>query len=133
MNKLYAELALLVNAIEGCKRNGNEEWRRKHEARAHKLVKEYMPSGSGFDTGTQLDISCSTTNELIFTVGFHHMNPEGFYDGWTSHSVTVKPSLAFGIEIKVGGRDRNDIKDYIHEAFHSCLVREVPHPIPQEA
>lgn len=123
--KLYAELALLLNAIENCKKTGNDEWARRHREKAEALVKAHMPSGSGFDAGTHLDVSCSSADKLIFNTSFHHMTSEGFYDGWTSHDVTVKPSLAFGIEVRVGGRDRNDIKDYIHSTFHDALTQEV--------
>jgi hypothetical protein len=35
------------------------------------------------------------------------------------------PSLAFGFNLSVGGRDRNDIKEYIGEAFDGVLRCEV--------
>ena len=49
------------------------------------------------------------------------MNENGFYDGWTDHTLTVRPSLVHGIELEISGRNRNDIKEYLHETFHSAL------------
>lgn len=89
------------------------------------IVKEYMPSGSGFDNGTTIDLDASREDRLVFNTAFHHMNEGGFYDGWTEHTVTVKPSF-WGTSIKVGGRDRNLIKDYIGDTFHHAGYRLVP-------
>ncbi len=61
----------------------------------------------------------------MFSTSFHHMNDGGMYDGWTEHAVTVKPSLAYGIVLKIGGRNRNDIKDRIHEEFQHTLTLDV--------
>jgi hypothetical protein len=47
------------------------------------------------------------------------MDEHGCYDGWTHHKVIVKASLWAGIDIRVTGRDRNQIKEYIAEQFNS--------------
>jgi len=52
------------------------------------------------------------------------MNEHGFYDGWTEHRITVKPSLAFGFELTISGRDRNEIKDYLSDVFYLWLREE---------
>jgi hypothetical protein len=53
------------------------------------------------------------------------MDDVGYYDGWTEHTLTVRPSLAFGIDLKFSGRNRNQIKDYLHEVFHEALTHEI--------
>ena len=54
------------------------------------------------------------------------MHPEtGMYDGWTEHTVTVRPSLQFGFRLSISGRNRNGIKDYIAEVFGEILNTEV--------
>jgi hypothetical protein len=53
------------------------------------------------------------------------MNDSGYYDGWTEHVVTVTPSFIGGFNIRVSGRNRNDIKGYIAESFHHILKMEV--------
>jgi hypothetical protein len=80
---------------------------------------ETAPSGSGFDNGTQIDEDRSDV--LRFATAFHHMDECGMYDGWTEHTIRVKPSLAWGFDLKVSGRDRNGIKDYIADVFAQWL------------
>lgn len=123
--KLYRELASLVQARLNCEETGNREWFQKHEERIEELVKNYMPSGSGFDCGTKIDLDKSTLEKLVFYTDFHHMNEVGCYDGWTEHCITVRPSLAFGFTLTISGRNRNEIKDYIHQVFDCALDEEV--------
>lgn len=118
------DIASCVEAMYNCRRSGNEEWVRKHAFRITKLCHEYMPSGSGFDSGTELDFGKSHGDKLVFVTSFHHMTEHGYYDGWTEHTVTVRPAFS-GLSLVVGGRDRNDIKDYIAETFHHALLREL--------
>ena len=88
-----------------------------------------LPSGSGWDCGTKLDYEKSNPDKLVFYGSYHHMNENGMYDGWTEHTIIVTPSLAFGFDVKITGRDRNDIKDYLGEMFQHALsepVKEQP-------
>jgi hypothetical protein len=84
------------------------------------LAREHLPSGSGFDNGTTLDLDASRLDRLIFATAFHHMDDNGSYCGWTEHRVVVSPSFV-GIELKVTGRDKRGIKDYIGEVFADML------------
>ena len=131
--KLYEKLAHLVNALDNCaKRNPpNAELANTHADTIEQLVKDMMPSGSGIDAGTKLDLDASTGSKVVFTFGFHHMTDGGYYDGWTEHKAIVTPCLMFGFNLKITGRDRNMIKDYLHETYHYALTREVPQPTPQ--
>lgn len=122
---LYRRLASLLQAARNCDAAKNAEWAARHRNTIRDLVKQHMPEGSGFDSGTELDEDASTPEKLVFTTSFHHMNDGGMYDGWTEHKVTVTPSLAFGYELRVSGRDRNGIKDYIAETFGHALDTEV--------
>ncbi len=90
-----------------------------------RLVKNHMPSGSGIDHGVQFDFESSNPDKLIFITHFHHMNSNGFYDGWTDHKVTVTPSLVNDIDVRIGGRDRNSIKDYLLDTFRYALRARV--------
>lgn len=121
---LYSVIASSVQARLNCKDSGNTEWLDRHEDRILVLVKEHMPSGSGFDNGTKLDLDSSHGGKLVFTTAFHHMNTNGYYDGWTEHTVTVTPSF-HGFNLRVSGRNRNDIKEYILESFDYALMTEV--------
>jgi hypothetical protein len=122
---LYSEIANLIQARSNCSASGNIEWFEKHTDAIDALVAEHMPSGSGFDNGTQLDLILSHVDKLVFKVSFHHMNEVGYYDGWTHHTVTVTPSFIGGFNLRVSGRNLNDIKGYIGDTFAESLSVEV--------
>jgi hypothetical protein len=119
--KLYTKIACLLEAMENCKASNNREWYDKHFFEVKRLVKEHMPSGAGLDRGTDIDLSVSEPERLVFNTQFHHMDEHGVYDGWTEHKVTVRPSLCTGIVMTVSGRNRNAIKDHIYECFQGAL------------
>lgn len=122
---LYSKIASTLAARENCIKTCKWDWEQLHRNRIEELVKNEMPSGSGIDCGTKLDLDASTPNKLVFTLSYHHMNADGYYDGWTEHKVIVTPSLAFGIDVRITGRDRNDIKEYLSETYHHALTQEI--------
>lgn len=91
----------------------------------HDYFKQHAPSGSGIDCGTKFELDRSSSNLLVMTVSFHHMNEQGMYDGWTSHTIRVKPDLRFGFGFTISGSNRNDIKDYLGELYQHWLSEEV--------
>ena len=123
--KLYQQIATSLQAMLNCVDSGNQEWLVRHRENIDQIVRDLMPSGSGVDTGTAMWIEESTPNKLVFHFSFHHMDDMGGYDGWTEHTLTVKPDLAFGFALSISGPDRNDIKDYLHELFHYALSQEL--------
>lgn len=124
--KLYEEIAFAFVARQSCIQTENLDWKEKHEERLEQLC-FWLPSGSGFDSGTTLDLERSSIDRLIFQTSYHHMNEHGYYDGWTEHEVWVKPHLLFGIDVIVKGRDRNGIKEYIGEYFADILTSSMEH------
>ena len=122
---VYRQIASALQARLNCERTNNTEWFDRHTERIECLVHDYMPSGSGFDAGIAFDWDESTPERLVFNLGFHHMNENGMYDGWTEHSVIVKPSLQFGIDTRITGPNRNDVKEYLDYAMDDAL-----HTIP---
>ena len=123
---LFQRLASLVQARKNAEDSKNAEWVDKHTWAIDALENEHFPSGSGFDNGASLDLAVSTHNKLVISTSFHHMNENGYYDGWTYHDVIVRPSLVFGFDLRITGRDRDGIKDYIAEVFHHALHVQVP-------
>ena len=123
---LYRAITGAVIAYKNCSESGNDEWRERHERRANKLTSLYMPSGAGvFDSGTPLNSKYSTGEKLVFRTNYNHMNDDGCYDGWTEHTITVRASLYFTLQIQINGRDRNQIKDYLHDVFYAALTQLV--------
>ena len=123
---LYSELASTVDAMHTCETKPEQygDWAGKHAERISQLVRDHMPSGSGFDCGTTMDCVESHAEKLVFTTSFHHMNATGYYDGWTEHTITVTPSFS-GINLRISGRNRNGIKDCIRDAFQTALCQTI--------
>lgn len=123
--KLFREIAVAVVALSNCKESGNTEWAEKWSDRLE-AFEDLLPSGSGFDNGTKIDLDRTQANKIVLTTAFHHMNESGMYDGWTEHTVTVRPTFQLHeFELTISGRNRNDIKDYIYDVFASTLGQTV--------
>lgn len=120
------KIASTVAAIRNCERSGNVDWLNKHSAELDRIARNMLPSGSGIDNGTQISEIQSTPDKLVLLTGFRHMNDAGVYAGWTHHVVTVRASLVYGLDIRISGRNRNGIKDYLGELFHHALSQEFP-------
>lgn len=122
---LYQLIATTIQAHENCAVNGNSEWKIRHRETLDYIERNFLPSGAGIDSGTRIDFDRTTGDKLILTFGFHHMNDGGYYDGWTEHSLTVRPSLTQEIDLNISGRDRNEIKEYLYDTYYWTLRRIV--------
>lgn len=124
-NKVYQRLASTVDAYHTCVAKGNEEWEHKHLDRIQRIVKNHLPSGSGFDVGTELHIDESTADKLVFETSYHHMDEHGGYIHWSAIKVVVTPSLAHGyhldIEVDPGEEDNETFEDYVADTFSYSL------------
>lgn len=90
-------------------------------------VQRNAPSGSGVDCGTRLSEK-ATTNRIVLSLSYHHMNEEGMYDGWTEHEITVTPDFISAVDLHITGRDKNQIKDFLHDTYRYWLTRVIAHP-----
>jgi hypothetical protein len=121
--KLIRLIASTIEAHKNCVRSGNVEWEAKHAERLRECEK-LLPSGSGFDSGTTIDIERSKPQKILLHTSFHHMDESGGYAGWTEHDVIVTPAFD-GIDLRITGPNRNDIKEYMHEVFQNDLMVDV--------
>lgn len=122
--KLYQAIATAIVARENSYETYNQEWLENWENKLEEYQK-LLPSGSGFDSGCEIDLDNSNGERIRIKADFHHMNEHGFYDGWTEHTVTIRASLLFGFEVRVNGVNRNNIKEYIQETFNHVMSMEV--------
>jgi hypothetical protein len=123
-NPLYKQIAGRINAYNNCIKINNKEWEEKHL----EILESYndnLPSGSGFDSGSKISIEDSTDNKIVIYTSYHFMNENGFYDGWEDYKIIVTPSLQFDFDLKIIGKNRNEIKDYMYEVFADCLHEAV--------
>ena len=121
MGTVSAKIASLASAIENCAMSGNTEWYAKHLKALGSIIKNHLPSGSGFDRGTSF--VSGSAKRIVLSTAFHHMDNVGSYDGWTEHNVTIRPTFD-SLDISVSGRDRNGIKDFIVDTFYAALTAE---------
>lgn len=106
----------------------------RDDTRVHDRVDRILaclPRGSGIDAGTT--IVSVTDKQIVLTAGYHHMNEGGYYDGWTEHTIRVRPSLMLGMTVTVSGPNRNNIKDYLQELYMRVMDQEFAWLRPLEA
>lgn len=96
-----------------------EDYKKPHLDKLHECIK-LLPSGSGIDSGCKIDIENSGINKVIIIIDFHHMDEHGYYCGWETYKLIAKPTFA-GIDMKITGRDKYFIKDYLYELFDHSL------------
>lgn len=126
MRPVYQQLAISFSALLHCQKNYcvRSDVEANHAEVINRICKLYLPSGSGFDSGTEFNYEESTEDCLVLCTSFHHMDEHGYYDGWTHHVIKVTPSLAYGFNLEIEGEDRNDIHDYISDVLHNSLAGE---------
>lgn len=122
---IYQEIASLITARKNCIEHGNHDWNRNHTQRLHDICKHHLPSGSGIDCGTKINLDASHSEKIVFQVEFHHMDEQGGYSGWTTHQVIVTPSLAFGFSLKITGKDKNGLKEYLIDCYNHDLSQKI--------
>lgn len=125
---LYRHIAGTIDAYKRCKTDPNRaDWASKHFEALGIMARNCLPSGSGIDCGTKIDIDASTTDKIVLIVEFHHMDDNGMYAGWTSHKVIITASLVSDFDVRITGRDRNGIKDYLSDTYQYTLSEVFDH------
>lgn len=81
---------------------------------------EGLPYGSGLDAGVHIDMERSKPDKIVFNTEFHHLNENGYYDGWSTHSLIITPRFG-GYDLKITGKNRNGIKEYLYDTFYSVF------------
>lgn len=84
-------------------------------------LESMLPSGSGIDAGCKIVREESGSDKVVIAFSWHHMNEDGYYDGWTQHKLIVKPKLWNDFDMRITGRDRGGIKDYLYDLFGEVL------------
>lgn len=96
---------------------------------ANDLVDKYLPHGSGFDVGCDIDTTKSNDQRLVIYSSYHPMDEVGMYIDWIDFQVTVRASFMFQFYVDVKGpfsrRNLMMLKEYITDEFHECLSKEI--------
>lgn len=131
---LCSLLASLVDAYHRCclhtANEAQREWASRHAQTVAQLT-DLLPHGSGLDGVVLCEIALSTEDKLVITAEYHHMNENGYYDGWATYTLTVRPSLAHGFTVHASGGSREarryaaDTREYLAEIFEAALRQHV--------
>jgi hypothetical protein len=123
--KIYQQLSSSFQAYNNCLKSNNTEWEEKHYDKILTLI-DQLPHGSGIDGKTELDFEKSNNNKLVINSEFHHMDENGYYDGWINFSLTIEPGWD-GVDITIKGNfgKYQDLKDYLIETFGYELEKEI--------
>ena len=119
--KLYQKIARLVANINDAPDSKMfDSW----ETELTNIERNILLYDSGFGAGCKIQDN-SRPDRIVISCNYHHMDEHGYYDGWSEHTAVVKPCLQFGFYVRVTGRNRNMIKEYISDTFHELLEMEV--------
>jgi len=124
LKPLYRALALEIDRYKRGIESG-APWADMAEDKIREFCRDYLPSGSGFDSGCYVEIEESRRDKIVIRCDFHHMNDSGFYDGWTTHRAIVTPCLLSGYALRITGKDKRGIREYIGDTIGHCLDSEI--------
>ncbi len=103
-----------------------EKWITDCEEKLEKL-ETLLPSGSGIDSGTKINLEDSKPNMIILDSSYHVM-ADGYYTHWIDFEVIVLPSLSFPfmLDIDAAWDDGNDdIQDHLYQTYEMNLSEEL--------
>lgn len=120
---LISAIARTVQALQSCEESKNMEWITKHSEKLD-LLDTYLPHGSGIDTYCKVDREKSNFEKVYILCEFHHLNENGYYEGYTDHKIIVTPNFD-GIALNISGKNKNQIKDYLYDLFSYELQKEI--------
>ena len=90
-----------------------------------RIAKEYLPSGSGFDCGCKIIDEKRYQNRIIIKAEFHAMDDNGYYIGWYTYKIIVKPTFQHGLDFTITGRDYNGLREYVGDMVYDAITEEV--------
>ena len=123
--KTYQRLSRWIQAKKNCEESGNSEWYDNHSMVIDHIVRNYLPSGSGIDSGCTIDTD--KHEKLVIYSSYHTMDENGFYGEWIDFRVVVTPSLSREIDLNIIGNfgKHQHLKDYLYDTFDYALCEKV--------
>jgi hypothetical protein len=116
-------IARLARAKEYPESDLGKAWTDSASDTLRHIERECLPSVDGFHRGTTIDRDESSPVRIVFRVDYHHATKAGFRDGWTQHRVILTPAFN-GFNLRVTGKNRDEIKEVIGELFSILLCEE---------
>jgi hypothetical protein len=122
---IYQKLSRHLSAMEN--RSRVSAVYQDHSEKIESLIEKHFPRGSGFNGHTWFDFDLSNPEKLILLTEYSWLHENGYYDGWSTVKIIVKPSLAWGFDFKITGvarRHRHDV-EYFEEVVNTFLTTGV--------
>ena len=83
------------------------------------MLQKLLPIGNGIEKECVISLKSTKKRIVIDTAYWHELLQE-----WTEHQIVVTPSFEGEINIRVTGKNVDNIKEYINEVFRKALMKE---------
>jgi hypothetical protein len=125
--KIYEHIANIAYQIN---KSSSEYWKDIWEQDLEHLERNYLPSGSGFDAGCSINLVETKVNRLVIDFDYHHMDQNGYYNGWSHNQLILTASLVWDFDIRIvnrkgGHRIQSYDRDYFIDVFNYALNQEL--------
>ena len=84
------------------------------------LLKELLPYGGGIESGCVISLE-STKKRIVIITNYWHPN---YSDEWTNHQVVITPSFVGEINLRITGKNKDNVKEYLQDIFREALMKE---------
>ncbi len=121
--KLITRIYRTLQVMDNCQKSNNTDWQKNHSYYLDELEKNYLPHGSGIDSGCIINRTFKK-DTVIINVPYHLMDENGYYCGWQTYRLIIKPKFD-SLSIKIQGKDKYLLKDYLYDLFDHVLNEEL--------
>ena len=110
--KLYQKIARVASQKNWAKRT-----------KELSLLQKLLPNGKGIREreGLAVILLESTKKRIVIDTTYWHTNNS---DERTSHQVIITPSFEGEINIRITGKNKDNVKEYLHDIFREALMKE---------
>ena len=83
------------------------------------MLQKLLPIGNGIEKECVILLKSTEKRIVIDTAYWHYETSR-----WTDHQIVITPSFEGEINIRVTGKNVDNIKEYLHEVFREALMKE---------
>ena len=108
--KLYQKIARVAS-----QKNSLKKWEE------FKSLQKLLPNGNLIrrEGGSMILLKSTETKIVIDTAYWHYETSR-----WTEHQVVITPSFEGEINIRITGKNEDNIKEYLQDIFREALMQE---------
>lgn len=87
------------------------------------MLEKLLPIGNGIEKECEISLK-STKKRIVIDTAYRHPNDSYETSRLTNHQIIITPSFEEEINIRVTGKNVDNIKEYLHEVFREALMKE---------